>query len=213
MIYQIIWLCLKSRLLISGLAITSDLILPDHNADAYRNNLIISKYPSGSLSNLDQFLLLLTNSFTRWDAQYFLAISHENQYIEEQMLAFFPLFPLVIRHVSILFQQLIVLLFTVQLSSLSCLVISAYLINLVAFILSGIFLYKLTIIMFHSTSVSLQVVKLFVYNPASIFFTAFYTESLFCCFTFGALYCLYRSRTPLITSIILAFSAYTRSNG
>jgi len=207
-IRQVIRLCLLSRIVISTLAIVSDLLLPDHNADAYRNDL----FSDDKESLLDSIILKLTKGFIRWDAQYFLVIAHENGYPEEKMLAFFPLFPFVIRNVGIVLQSLASLLF-IKMSLLSAIVISAYLVNLIAFIAAGVFLYELTTFMFQSKSIASHVMTLFAFNPASIFFTAFYTESVYCCLTFGALYFLYKHESPFIATILFALSAYTRSNG
>ncbi|KAJ6217145.1 hypothetical protein RDWZM_008302 [Blomia tropicalis] len=212
---EVVQTCLTSRLLLSLVAITGDLLIPDHEADAYQNDLLEKYYPAGSLSQLDRWVLMLTNAFTRWDGQYFIEIAHENGYPQEQMLAFFPMFPFLIRRLALILQSSMSKILMIKLSFLSSIMITAYLVNLVAFITAGMFLFKLTNLMCNNSrkKTPIKVVRLFAYNPASIFFTAFYTESLYSCLTFCSLYCLYKFRSPLLASIPMSISILTRSNG
>lgn len=210
----VVKLCLRSRLEITLLAIGCDLLLPDHDADAYRNKAILANYDTNSthLSLVDRSISTFTSPFIKWDAQYFLAIAEHNSYPEESMLAFFPLYPLIIRNVA-LFLQTLLNLFTLDINFISSLALSAYLVNLVSFVLAGLLLFNLSTFMFNSVKVSFEIVNFFAYNPASIFFTAFYTESLFSCLTFFALWCLYRFKSPFYASILFGLSTTLRSNG
>lgn len=209
---QTIRLCLLSRLGITLLGFISNALIPDHNADAYRHSLL-SQYKPKSLSNLDHAILRFTEAFTRWDAQYFLAIAHENRYLSDQMLAFFPFFPGLIRNVAFALQYLLSWAFQVKLTLLCSILLSAHLVNLFAFLLSGWFLYQLTLYMSNCKRTSRRVVQFFAFNPASIFFTAYYTESLYSCCTFGALYFLYTFQKVAVSAVLFALSVHTRSNG
>lgn len=210
--FQVIRLCLFSRLGITLLAIAAN-FLPDHEADAFRNDLL-KQYPAASLTALDRAIFWCAEPFTRWDAQYFLAIAHDNKYQNEQMLAFFPMYPQLVRYAGLGLQSGLMALFpSVKISFVASLMLAGYLVNLVAFTLAGWFLYKLTYMITHSRPQSYRAVKIFAFNPASIFFTAFYTESLFSCLTFGALFFLYRYNLSVVSSVFIALSAYTRSNG
>lgn len=212
--FQVIRLCLFTRLGITLLAVAAN-FLPDHeSADAFRNDLLATKYPVASRSTLDRVIIWWAEPFTRWDAQYFLAIAHENRYRDEQMLAFFPMYPLLVRYAGLGLQQAIMAFFpTVKISFIASLMLAGYLVNLAAFTLAGWFLYQLTYIVSHSRPQSYRAVKIFAFNPASIFFTAYYTESLFSCLTFGSLFFLYRYNLSVVSSVFIALSAYTRSNG
>ncbi|XP_017493140.1 PREDICTED: GPI mannosyltransferase 2-like, partial [Rhagoletis zephyria] len=211
--FQVVRLCLFTRLGVTLLAVAAN-FLPDHeSADAFRNDLL-ARYPVDQRSTLDRAILWWAEPLTRWDAQYFLEIAHENGYREEQTLAFFPMFPLLVRYVGLGLQRAILFHFpTAQLSFISSLMLAAYLVNLVAFTLAGWFLYQLTYTVSHSRAQSYRAVKIFAFNPASIFFTAYYTESLFSCLTFGSLYFLYHYNLSVVSSVLIALSAYTRSNG
>lgn len=206
-------LCLRSRLELTLLAIGSDLLLPDHEADAFKNGEILDLYKENSTYNhsvFDQAIITFTGPFIKWDAQYFLTIAQQNSYAEESLFAFFPLYPLVIRNLALLLQFLLA---AINVAFLPLLALSAYLVNLFCFVLAGIVLFKLTAFVFNSAQVAYEIVNFFAYNPASIFFTAFYTESMFSLLTFSALYCLYRHKSPYVASILFGVSSAVRSNG
>lgn len=82
---------------------------------------------------------LTLGGFTRWDSEYFLHIA-EHGYQYEQCLAFFPFYP------TSVFVMHKLLLYTLLpfLSSKDVILISAVIINLIAFVLAGLMLYKLT---------------------------------------------------------------------
>ena len=67
-------------------------------------------------------------------------------------------------------------------------------------------------------ALSRKAALLYVISPASIFFSAFYTESIFCFFTFLGYYFLYKDEFYSIKNIVFAtisfgLSGFVRSNG
>ena len=122
---------------------------------------------------------------TRWDAAYFLHIA-QHGYTYENTLAFFPLLPMCINAVaSTLFYPL-----TYVLSTEYVLLVSGVFVNVIAFMLAAAVLDQLTTLMFNNSSLAYRATTLFCFNPASIFFTAVYSESLFILFTLLGLYFL-----------------------
>nr|XP_027194788.1 GPI mannosyltransferase 2-like [Dermatophagoides pteronyssinus] len=209
--------CLQSRIQLTLIAIVADQLIVDHHADAYHNETI-SKHFSSKHGWIEQIILRLMKPFISWDGQYFLTIAMNGHYIDEQMLAFFPLYPLLIRNFATILS--LITLPIIQFHWITLIIISAYLINLICFCLSSCLLYELSRHFFinHDDNDNIHndimnIVELFIYNPASIFFTACYTESLFTSLTLAALYCLYIGQNSLLASLLFAFSTLTRSNG
>ena len=141
----------------------------------------------------------MIGGFENWDAKHFLHIA-KHGYIYEHSSAFFPLYPLLIRLLSRL-----VPFYT----------LSAVILNFLFFNLANVYLYKLTLLFFNGNQlVSIYTVLAFSFQPASIFFSAAYSESLYSFLTFAFIYYLHKSRDYLILSRSLLFLAcLTRSNG
>ena len=87
------------------------------------------------------------------------------------------------------------------------------LLNLIYFNIATIYLYKLTMILFNNNNpLAVSTILLYSLNPANIFFSAVYSESLFSMLTFSSIYCLYANR--FLFSVVLVFSScLCRSNG
>lgn len=229
-------LCLFSRLLLISLAIIADILIPDHLADAFYSNVLIKYFQLNNNHNqtalnhdfdpktnaghsllysslTDKWITVLMKPFISWDSQYFLTIAHNGYYSTESMLAFFPFFPWLVRFVGLYLLMPISCLLSLNLSLISLISISAFIINLICFIISGHLLYKLTMHLFNDENMSYTIVLLFAYNPASIFYTAFYTESLFTMLTLMALSLLYIGQNIFLATLLFSLSAFTRSNG
>ncbi|KAF7489025.1 GPI mannosyltransferase 2 [Sarcoptes scabiei] len=214
---NLIILALKSRFFILLLAFFTDYLIEDHQPDAYQNEPLtehfirsLNKNNTENLTRLDRILIPLLKPLARWDAQYYLSIAIEGSYPTEQHLAFFPLYPFVIRSISSLLSRWIVPSYLSQITLISLI---GYLLNLVCFVISLLSLYNLSVYLFQDYKFCDEVAKLFAYNPASIFFTALYTESLFLCLTLLGLEMLYNRNLPFLASILFGLSALTRSNG
>ncbi|GMR53540.1 hypothetical protein PMAYCL1PPCAC_23735, partial [Pristionchus mayeri] len=154
----------------------------------------------------------LFRGFVRWDALQFVHVA-EYGYVFEHSLAFFPCFPTVIHAISNLINGLSMGLICTH----SSLLITALLINFVAFLFSTLLVYKISLILTSSTKISLISALLFSINPASIFFSSIYTESLYCTLSLLGIYILLSSRSSnsalLFAALIFAGSFLTRSNG
>lgn len=85
-------------------------------------------------------------------------------------------------------------------------------INLTCFVLTSLTLYYLTVNLFKDSQFAFLTAIVFTINPASIFFSAFYSESLFCFLTFLGLLCI-ETNYPFIGASLLGLSGGTRSNG
>lgn len=201
----IIKMSLKSRSIVLLLQLILNLIINDHKSDAFLNG-----FESELKSKSDQMIDQMLNGLNRWDSQYFMSIAYKG-YEKEQFLAFFPLFPLMVRLLALVFNS-INLVFGTQIVSYYCVLeISAAFLNLILFIMTSIVLYLLTVQLFASKQMAEGVVHWFCYNPSSIFFSAFYSESLFAFLTFTAIYLT--NKSLLMASILFGLSSGTRSNG
>jgi len=205
-VIDVIKMSVKSRLIVLLLQLVFNLLINDHKSDAFVNGL-----ESELNSSFDLMVNKLFSGLNRWDSQYFMAIAHKGYSESEQFLAFFPLFPLVIRFMANIF-DLINFDANHKMFSYYCLlIISAVLVNITLFVLASIVLYKLTIELFKNLEFGKRAVHWFCYNPSSIFFSAFYSESLFCFLTFSGIYLT--NHSLLMASFAFGLSSATRSNG
>ena len=124
-------------------------------------------------------------------------------------MAFFPLLPFSVYTFSLILTPLKLLL---NLSDKSMLLLSAMSINTAAFVLAAVGLYKLTQIIFHNQKLAKQVAALFCFNPASVFFSAVYSESIFAMTQFWGM--LFLEQDNRLASVLLfALGSAARSNG
>lgn len=216
---RILGISISSRLLVLSLQFISNLILDDHHADAYRNKYHKALTEDTNLYEMlpasYKFLYQLIEGLTKWDAQYFLEISLDG-YVSEQHLAFLPFFPLVISFVrQTLFGHTIASFehflpsHSVQqmpnqdLVTINSLeryiqagVVAAALNNFILVPLVALLLFALTKLVKRSDDRYAEtVVWWFCFNPASIFFSSCYSESLFAALTLIAVLVIeYRSQ-------------------
>ena len=139
----------------------------------------------------------------RWDAIHFLHIA-QHGYVFEHSAAFFPLYPLLIRLVATrLFNS----------ADPRVYLLSSVLLNFIFFNAACVYLHALTLKLFkRSSRMATLTCLLFCLNPANIFFTAPYSESLYSMLTFAGLYhtfsgSVYRSLIPF------GLACLCRSNG
>ena len=89
--------------------------------------------------------------------------------------------------------------------------------NNVVFVLAGLVLLHLVHNLTGSLKEALISVYIFCWNPASVFFSSVYTESIYSFATFSGMLCLYKnpsSRTnQLLAALIFSIAFMTRSNG
>ena len=176
-------------------------IIPDHQAsleDTFAPDLRPPPHPflvEVGLGGLDN-----------WDAEYYLLIA-DRGYMHEQTLAFFPLYPMLMRVVSVPLSPLFLLL-----PPRSVYLICGVCINMAAFSTAAVLLYLLTMETTHHRQLSLLSAALFCLTPASVFMSAVYTESLFVCFSLAGMLSLQRS-SSLFATLCFSLASSTRSNG
>lgn len=247
-IIQILKLSYLSRLFILILQFISNVAITDHKADAYRNRYEESlKSQLSELPKSYRAFHYLVAGLTRWDSQYFLEIAKDG-YIDEKHLAFLPLFPMLISKLrSLMFGNSHSIIQSLDLTYgdgvsiqelctyLQLTIIGVVLNNFILFPIACLSLYQLTRALKGSNpTYAMMVTKWFCINPASIFFSTNYSESLFAALTFTSFYIIeIRSRhvdsvkrkshknneslnsqvKRLVSLTLLGLSTATRSNG
>ena len=138
---------------------------------------------------------------------YFIHIA-EHGYTYENNIAFLPLFPLVVRVAA----NTAFLPLQNVLAYRNTLLVSAVAVNICCFMASIRILYRLSIAVLGDDTAAYRVTQLYCINPASVFFMAPYSESLFALLTFsGMLMC--ERRCFVRASACFGLSALCRSNG
>jgi len=193
-----------SRLTMWAMCFVSSSIVPDFDSSS---RLLTRSTPA------DVFVDKVFGMFGHWDGVFFLEIA-EHGYHWDKFYAFFPGYPLLLRIVA---DSVLAPLSSI-LAYRSTLVVAGFLVSHASFVVAAVMLYKLGCIVIKDATHAYYAALLFCVNPASIFCSAFYTESLFCALTFGGLVCLAseRERGILFTvlgGVLFVGAASTRSNG
>lgn len=195
---KVFWFAVLSRSLVLLFQMIFNLICPDHKADAFQTPLDTTE--QGYF--FDRLVTTVFEGLTRWDSQYFIHIAKYG-YTHENTLAFYPLYPWFVRFIANLVPPI--------LNQTSSILLAGVVINFWSFVKSALVLYDLTEKVFQNTIVAYRSALLFCINPASIFFSALYTESLFALLTFySMLECLNCNPCSFMP---LGLSTLVRSNG
>ncbi|KAK4395856.1 GPI mannosyltransferase 2 [Sesamum angolense] len=142
-----------------------------------------------------------------WDSVYFIRIA-ECGYEYEQTYAFLPLLPLCISFLSkTVFAPLEPLV-----GYRAVLGLSGYILNNIAFVFASLYLFRLSVLVLKDPEVAFRASVLFCFNPASIFYSSIYSESLYAFLSFGGLY-HFMNGTDYFATVWLALSGCARSNG
>lgn len=183
------------------LQFVANLVIPDHDADVFNPPVTGTE----RFTLVDKVIFFIFGGFRRWDAVYFLHIS-QHGYTYENCVAFFPLYPVMISAVKAV-SDLIPFI-----SDSSLLLLFAVLLNVIVFVAAAMLLLRLGQVVTQDHELAYNAAVLFCVNPASIFMTAPYTETLFACLSFGGM--LYvRQQRLFSAAIFIGASALTRSNG
>ncbi|KAL0732686.1 hypothetical protein Bca4012_008895 [Brassica carinata] len=143
-----------------------------------------------------------------WDSVYFLRISQCGGYEYEQTYAFLPLLPFLISLLSrTVFAPLVPLI-----GLRAVMVLSGYVVTNLAFVFAAIYLFRISVIILKDTEASFRASVMFCFNPASIFYSSIYSESLYALFSIGGLYHLL-SGASNVAVFWFALSGCARSNG
>ncbi|KAK7791149.1 hypothetical protein R5R35_008581 [Gryllus longicercus] len=201
------WFALYSRVFVLATSALFNLLIPDHDADAFvapKSEIIQETFG-------DVAVRYLCGGLMRWDAQYFMHIAMYG-YTYENCLAFFPLYPLVCRVVA----QVLYIIAGGILSDFSLYLISSVCINMFCFVKSASILYNLSLRVLKNERLAYRACIFYCVNPASIFFSASYSESLYSCLTFYGLLkcgCGFKEKFSMNCGIVFGLSGVTRSNG
>lgn len=198
-----VWtLAVLSRLSVVALQFLANHLIADHDAGVF----LSPRSPDSVDARYDWIVEGALGGLRRWDGQYFMHVA-EYGYTYENTLAFFPLFPLFVRVLAQMIHS------TVPIFSLrATLLLVAVALNISFFGKAAECLYELSRLIFRSRIRAKIAVALFCINPASIFFTAPYSESLYCWLTFAFLRdCL--KEISVQQTFPLSLSILSRSNG
>jgi len=195
---------LYTRLFILILQFVCNWVIPDHQAGVFQWTVD----PKWEPTVLDRVFGYLLDGLVRWDAHHFLHIAHHG-YTFETNLAFFPLYPLLVR-------TLASLLFWVQsdymlISSVTTIKIAAVILSNGFFILATEAIYDLSRKVLKDEYLAYKSALFFAINPASIFFSAPYSESLNALLTFFTMTKLAKAFSTK-TCISIALASATRAN-
>ncbi|CAO1408849.1 unnamed protein product [Diamesa serratosioi] len=196
-------LAIFSRLFVIFLQCISNHLIEDHNAGVFVSpvDLLLKKKKCDTI--VDFFL----TGFRRWDAEYFLHIS-EHGYTYENTLAFYPLYPLCIKLVRYILINIVPFL---SIRALSLLI--GVTINVFFFVKAANALYELGKIVLRDHKKAEIAAILFCFNPASIFFSAPYSESLYSWLSFTLMIKCFEDINSVLIVVPLSLSILCRSNG
>ncbi|MCL7039398.1 hypothetical protein MKW94_007018 [Papaver nudicaule] len=198
-----------SRILVLSLIILWRSLLSPYDTSAILNPNCLSSSDSDTSSVLPIWPKIgsaIEGSIV-WDGVYFIRIA-QCGYEYEQTYAFFPLLPIFIYILSqTVFAPLVPII-----GYRAVLGLSGYVINNIAFLLAVLYFYRLSIIIWKDRKTAFRASMLFCFNPASIFYSSIYTESLYSLFSLGGIYHLL-SGGNTIAVLMFALSGFARSNG
>ncbi|TKY58994.1 GPI mannosyltransferase 2 [Spatholobus suberectus] len=187
-----------SRLLLLTLIILFRTLVSPYDTSASLNPPCLSNPNPNPNPNSTTLPSPLENGVV-WDSVYFLRIA-QCGYEYEQSFAFLPLLPLSAS------------LFSFLLPHRPLLALSAYVINNLAFVLAALYFYKLSLTVLNGPQTALRATLLFCFNPASIFYSSIYSESLYALLCFGGMYHFVSGGNNLAV-LLFALSGCARSNG
>uniref|UniRef100_UPI0035902BA1 GPI mannosyltransferase 2 n=1 Tax=Myxine glutinosa TaxID=7769 RepID=UPI0035902BA1 len=198
---QVVLFTLQAKIFALLLQVVSNLLIPDHEADAFNPPLS----PFALYSPLDRIVLLTFSGLARWDGAYFISIA-EHGYVFEQMFAFFPLLPFFLNVIALPLRACL------GLSAYSALLVSTAILNTLLSLLATLGLYRLGQHVLKCEVLASHAALLFAITPATVFTIAAYSESLFASLTFWGLLALEQAST-IPAAILLGLASAARSNG
>jgi len=171
---------LTTRLFILILQFVCNWVIPDHEAGVFQ----WPQDPEVELTVADKLTGFMLDGLIRWDGQHFLHIA-QHGYTYESNLAFFPLYPLCVRTLASALHWCQSDYMFINFFSL--IKISAVILSNLFFIIALDQLYELSRKILKDEYLAYKAALFFAINPASIFFSAPYSESLNAMLTFSAL--------------------------
>jgi len=141
--------------------------------------------------------------FAKWDSIWYLNIARTG-YLNPDHFAFFPLYPLLMKIVTLPSSDVIV--------SYRTLVLTGFLISNVFFLASSVIIFKLTKLLGGRDDYAFYASFFFSIFPSSIFLSAIYSESMFLFLTLAALY-YWRRGSPVKVTLLAFAASLTRPIG
>ncbi|KAI4332567.1 hypothetical protein L6164_017463 [Bauhinia variegata] len=208
---QVLKSAIVSRLLVITLIIVWRILVSPYDTSAPLNPDCLTKTNSSTECSSETLLWPSLGSAIEngivWDSVYFVRIA-QCGYEYEQTYAFLPLLPICISFMSrTVFAPLMPFI-----GERAVLALSGYVINNVAFVFAALYLFRLSATILKDHETALRASILFCFNPASIFYSSIYSESLYALLTFGGLYHLIYGGNSLAV-LYFALSGCGRSNG
>ncbi|CAN6338349.1 unnamed protein product [Urochloa humidicola] len=201
----VVRLAAASRVLVLALSLLARLLFRPYDTSASLNPPCLSSPTSSSDPNASVSAAI--SSLAVWDGVHF-ARPAECGYEYEQSFAFLPLLP---ASIALLARSLFAPLVPV-LGYRAVLVLSGYVLNNVAFVAAAAYFYRLSVLILKDQKAAYRASVLFCFNPASVFYSSLYSESLYALFSLGGLFYLF-SGANTVAVIMLALSGSARSNG
>ena len=175
--------------------------MPDHEAGVFNPPNV------ERVHRLDWWTKVLFDGLRRWDSIYFLHIS-EHGYTYENTLAFCPLFPMMVR----LLANSLFLPLQYFVNYPNVLLITAVVLNIYLFVKSAKVMYHLSEKVLGDETLAMKAAQLYCINPASVFFSAAYSEALFALVTFSGMLQT-EMNNGIKASLLFGLSGIVRSNG
>lgn len=208
-------MALVSRCVTLGLMLVQDALFQDLSTSSH---LQFSPCHGDAVSERHEnsWIIKKVESSVPWDSVYFMRIA-QCGYESDQIFAFFPLLPAIMRGSGEIFNIIYKLVFHENISMEYMRVIFAltgFVVNVIAFCGAALCLYRLGEMVVKDKTVVALSVLLFCWNPASVFYSAVYTESLFAfCTWMGLIRVMESSRRYWSGVLWLALASSSRSNG
>jgi Mannosyltransferase (PIG-V) len=178
-----------SRVLVWGSAVLAVYVLPIRRFQEHAHDLPAL---TGSLGRP-------LGALARWDAVWYLSIAQSGYGGGSSLTAFFPLYPVTVRAAA------------GETRSAAALLLAAYAVSAAAFLVALVLLHKLVELEL-GERYARPVLLLVAFWPASFFFSAPYSESLFLALSVGVFYAARTGRWPLAAGLC-ALATATRPTG
>ncbi|CAL0312173.1 unnamed protein product [Lupinus luteus] len=195
-----------SRLIVLTLTIIYRILVSPYDTSAPINPPCLTPNNNNTLPPFPRVASAIENGVV-WDSVYFIRIA-QCGYEYEQFYAFLPLLPISISF----FSRTVFAVFVPFIGDRAVLALSGYVINNLAFVFAALYFYKLSTVILKDHGIALQATILFCFNPASIFYSSIYSESLYSLLSFGGMY-YFASGGSNLSVLFLALSGCARSNG
>lgn len=193
-----------SRFLIASAMVASDVLVTDHDAQG------VARFPRSAPWDSDgncKSVAWWLQAFTKWDSAHFLNIAANGGYKHESDIAFLPLYPSLVRFVADLFAA----------GKDNCqlneaIVVVALCINAACFVFTSLMLVRLLEEWNLSPGSQRMAFWAHIVNPANVFFTTAYTESIYAASSWLGMLLMERQR-HLWACLSFLVASSIRSNG